>query len=101
MYVFEAVNGERVEEFFHMEDAPSFGTAIRRGGRKFYRIPTRPNATVREGAFVNYTMARGDLERMGHKRFNEHGEGVFSSKREMDELISKSQDTATPVVNVR
>lgn len=101
MYVFQHLDGTEIEEFFPMEKHPALGETIWRDGRPYVRVPTVPGATVTHGAHTSWSLGRHDLERLGHKNFDANGCGVFTSQRQVDETVARSQDTPTPLTNVR
>jgi hypothetical protein len=104
IYEYEAVDGSgrRIERSVPMRDAPPIGHRIVDGGREYVRVASRlgvATGTPLRGV-VNYSLSPRDAVKLGGK-VNSDGYVCFESKREQDELVSRSQDTANPVVNVR
>ena len=101
-YPFQAADGRRMECFYPMSEAPPIGSTLVVDGVEYVRQAVIPNAAiVPDTNFTNWTLSRKDAEAMGHKEFDENGCAVFSSKRAVDELVSRSQDTTTPIAHVR
>jgi hypothetical protein len=91
LYIFQSETGDHIERFFHMADAPKFGTVVEEGGVAYKRVPVPPQVDVRK-------LGKGDHGCVSHglplwdkaaPRHTAHGKPAFESQREIKEYEAK------------
>ena len=98
LYEFEDVEtGEPVEEFFHMDDAPSIGVVISLDGRKLRRLVSRQQKPrTRSWEFVAWSLPENV---QGVTSWADDGMGgkvpAFSSRKEVQRFVDANEGRYT------
>ena len=97
-YVFRSEDGEEIEEFRSMANAPTCGvTTIERGGKVYTsRIPRLAGGIVRRD--VHFTSNQLPLNWKHAPRVDAMGKAQFDSKRELNEALAKDRDEDGAIV---
>ncbi len=86
-YEFIRANGDVVQKFFSMADAPEIGATVEIDGEPARRLPPRlAGASVKNYEHVSYSIPRNCVHA---PRLDDKGRAVFQSKRELKETIAK------------
>ena len=87
-YEFEDEQGERLEVFLQMSEAPAWGEWVTYGGRRMRRIvESEPEVYVPDYTCTIRSQARWDPN---YPRFDNMGHGVILSKKEHMEFKARS-----------
>ena len=92
VYTFEKESGETTELFFNMDDAPRIGTTIEIAGIKLTRLVDPIQVDCRQD--VHFTAHQISRWHPDAPALNERGQPVFSSKRQVDEFVAKTEGAA-------
>jgi len=86
-YQFRADDGEIVEQFYHMADAPPCGSVVEIEGRKCTRLPPNLGAVrVKDYRHVSLTLPKNCVHAKNHDK---RGRVVVESKQEMREIVAR------------
>lgn len=96
-YEFEAADGSRILETMRMSDAPKFGARIRRNGKTYVRVPSRPGS-VKVAPNVGFSSISLPLNWPYAPRHDADGQAVFHSKREVSEALARAQHGGEKVI---
>jgi hypothetical protein len=93
-YVFEGLDGQFVERFYKMSEAPKLGECVTIDGQPFTRVPTLPRARV---VADRHVASRSLPKYYKHHReaggkFDDQGRCLFDSMRQIDETMAVAKD---------
>jgi len=90
-YSFDTEGGKRVELFYTMDESPRIGEVIEVAGAKLTRVLDNVQIDCRkEIRFTSNGLPRNHPDAPA---VNHQGKPVFSSKKQLDEFISKQNGT--------
>lgn len=96
IYEFRAADGEPHEEFFSMGTAPEIGKRIRRNGKWFRRVPSRPQARCRQSTqFVSQSLPDNwpYADRFGpDPDTGEMTRPAFNSRQEVNDAVARANE---------
>lgn len=91
IYEYEAENGERMDVYAEMADAPRIGDQITdHEGRVWTRVASNPQASVKaDRHFVSNSLPGGyKYHRMAGGKFDRRGRPLFDSQRQVEETVA-------------
>ena len=89
-YEYRSNDGDSMEVFAHMAEAPAFGHEIKARGKAFHRVPSIVRAAVeRETHFMSQSLPDWIP---GASRYNAEGQPQFGSKQEVKDFLMKRAD---------
>lgn len=88
LYTFTAENGATVDKFYHMADAPKFGSSVVDMGVAYVRKPGATAVRVTNTCVVAASLPRWDKRAAKHTK---DGKPAFESKREIDEYQARAE----------
>lgn len=86
-YLFKAKDGDELSEFFHVDDRPSIGDRIRRGGKTYTRVAGRTQAKVQKD--INFIAWSQEKHKPGAQHYSDLGFPAFSSRAKAEDFAAR------------
>lgn len=88
LYPFEADDGEQIELYYSMNDAPKIGEVVDVNGKPFKRVFSNL-PVVHDYKWEPYASRQLPRWHKGHKKFNKKGMPVFETRQQEREFAAK------------
>jgi hypothetical protein len=88
LYTFFSEEGQTVDKFYPMAEAPKFGTAITEDGTEYVRKPVAPRVAVQNTCVVAASLPRWDKRAPNHTA---DGKPAFETKAQIKEYEARNE----------